>query len=319
MIFIVFCITVSITGYLSNVSPVKKARQNNTQFFNATIQDGDTSFQRIVCFTPEKHPSFLAAQKEESNAVKIKDVELKSSNLKGFTMECKVKFESVVLPNQEVDFQRQPPPDTVSADVQISQLITLPPGTKVNLTGYINIDNRPIVDADLPYLRDPIPKREVAFNDDSGIIALSLWGDKIQSVPESGTYRLTNILFKRSANSFYLTTNLGSMITPSEIEIAKNGLLPADLVTIVVSLPPSNVHSTSLKYFCNHCKKFNKNESPNPILFVCGCGGNQMSIRLKKRVEAKLEVQTEKGEKTVYIGGQQMEKFFQMNNKNLPN
>ena len=44
-----------------------------------------------------------------------------------------------------------------------------------------------------------------------------------------------------------------------------------------------------------------------------------MAIRLTKKVEAKLEVNTEKGTKTVHVGGPQMSKYFQMKNKTLPN
>ena len=131
---------------------------------------------------------------------------------------------------------------------------------------------------------------------------------------------MKNVILKQSAKcSFYISTNTKSEITASQTQIARNNLLPSDLISYTVLLPPITVHSTSLRYFCNHCKKFTLNHSPNPILFVCQCGGNQMAIRLTKKVEAKLEVNTEKGTKTVHVGGPQMSKYFQMKNKTLPN
>ena len=82
--------------------------------------------------------------------------------------------------------------------LELSRIGSLPAGSKVSLTAYVNIDDRPEVETTLPYLKDPIAKKEVAINDNSGIVTLTLWGDKIPLVPQSGTYLLKNLIVKEA-------------------------------------------------------------------------------------------------------------------------
>ena len=117
----------------------------------------------------------------------------------------------------------------------------------------------------------------------------------------------------------FLTTNTSSTIIQSNDTIDKNELVPSELKTSIVPLPPNNVHSAKIRYFCTHCRNFNENACPNPILFNCSdCRSNSMTIRLKKKVEAKLEVNIDGLDKTVFVAGPQMKKFFELQNQSLP-
>ena len=120
-----------MTGFLSNVSPVKKARRSNIEYFNATLQSSPSSFQRIVCYDPIKQPSFADAERQ-AQPVKINNLEIKNSKLKEFENEVKVCHSSSIIANQKVDFEPTLSlTDESAPEMKISELSSLPPGSKV--------------------------------------------------------------------------------------------------------------------------------------------------------------------------------------------
>ena len=66
-----------MSGYLSNVSPVKTSKNLKRKYFNFTLTD-DTNIHRGVFFSPEKHKLFSSIEdKQSSNS---------DTELKGFTV-----------------------------------------------------------------------------------------------------------------------------------------------------------------------------------------------------------------------------------------
>ena len=56
----------SLSGYLSEVSPVKFSNDKKRKYFNFSIQN-DNSMFRGVCFSPEKHALFNDISKDGNN------------------------------------------------------------------------------------------------------------------------------------------------------------------------------------------------------------------------------------------------------------
>ena len=58
-----------MSGYTSDVSPVKVSKDRKRKYFNFIITDDATCgvCHRGVCFSPEKHQLFSSVAKEESN------------------------------------------------------------------------------------------------------------------------------------------------------------------------------------------------------------------------------------------------------------
>jgi hypothetical protein len=66
----------SLTGYLSDVSPVKTSSNGTTRYFTAKLQSSKSEVRRLVSFTPEKHAEYVRSS-QQSTPVKISNAILK--------------------------------------------------------------------------------------------------------------------------------------------------------------------------------------------------------------------------------------------------
>ena len=55
--FLIYYLDVSVSGYHSEISPIKVSKDKNRRYFNLSIQNDDTLHQG-VCFSSEKHRLF---------------------------------------------------------------------------------------------------------------------------------------------------------------------------------------------------------------------------------------------------------------------
>ena len=69
-----------MSGYISDVSPIKTSKDQKRKFFNFTMTDAVTS-HRDVCFSPEKHKLFSnIAQEQSNNGLEIKRFKIAPKN-----------------------------------------------------------------------------------------------------------------------------------------------------------------------------------------------------------------------------------------------
>ena len=69
-----------MSGYISDVSPIKTSKDQKRKFFNFTMTDDVTS-HRGVCFSPEKHKLFSnIAQEQSNNGLEIKRFKIALQN-----------------------------------------------------------------------------------------------------------------------------------------------------------------------------------------------------------------------------------------------
>ena len=57
ILFLIYYLHVSVSGYLSEVTPIKVSKDKKRRYFNFSIQDDDT-IHCCVCFSREKHRLF---------------------------------------------------------------------------------------------------------------------------------------------------------------------------------------------------------------------------------------------------------------------
>lgn len=93
----------AISGYVHDVSPVKRSNSNNL-YFNATFQNGD-QMQRLVSFDPDKHASFIHAEKMAS-PVQLKQITVEPSR-DGQGTDIKVNRYSQLTVLKELNFKRR--------------------------------------------------------------------------------------------------------------------------------------------------------------------------------------------------------------------
>ena len=69
-----------MSGYISDVSPIKTSKDQKRKFFNFTMTDDVTS-HRGVCSSPEKHKLFSnIAQEQSNNGLEIKIFKIAPQN-----------------------------------------------------------------------------------------------------------------------------------------------------------------------------------------------------------------------------------------------
>lgn len=66
----------SLTGYLTDVSPIKTSGSGTTKYFTAKFQTSKTEVRRLVSFSPEKHGEYMRSS-QQSTPVKLTNAKLK--------------------------------------------------------------------------------------------------------------------------------------------------------------------------------------------------------------------------------------------------
>ena len=79
---------------------------------------------------------------------------------------------------------------------------------EVSVKVFVKVSTFPEIKVNLPYLSNPIQKKEACANDGSGVIPIVLWDKHVQFVTEDGCYLIKNAVFRRyKSHQVQLTTN----------------------------------------------------------------------------------------------------------------
>ena len=65
--FLTYYLDLSVSGYLSEVSPIQVSKDKKRRYFSFSIQNDDT-LHRCVCFSPEKRRLFNDIIRDSSNS-----------------------------------------------------------------------------------------------------------------------------------------------------------------------------------------------------------------------------------------------------------
>lgn len=122
----------NVTGYIHNVSPVKRSSNNNL-YFNSTFQTPE-EMKRIVCFDAEKHPSFTNAEKLRS-PIKLSNVSIvPSRDGQGTDIQLNSKSKLTVLDSGSVSFKRRLFTDSTNVNLRKIRDIKHPSGMVCSYT-----------------------------------------------------------------------------------------------------------------------------------------------------------------------------------------
>ena len=92
----------SVSGYLSNVSPIKISKNNN-KYFNAKLQTSSEDIQDVVVFTTILHKDMKSMDQPDASPVKLDNVQ---QNLDYIALNRLTKLRKTT-----VDFDRRQPSD----------------------------------------------------------------------------------------------------------------------------------------------------------------------------------------------------------------
>ena len=297
--FVLFFTSVEISGYIQNISPLKRSKKN-VEYFTAVLQNQENQFDKLVCFSPSKKAKMEKSCLERS-PVKIQGAKRTPSKFKPFDNEILVAEENIVLDGQlEFEFSQYQEVLEDAPLTKIGDLTKCGDREKVTVKVFVKVTTFPAVKVNLPYLSNPIQKKEACANDTTGTIPIVLWDKHVDFVSDDGSYLIKNAVFRKYRNQQVQLTTNSSKLTKSKFQ-----------------LPPSNVTILPIKFFCSKCKSFTSNKSENSMLFSCAeCNSSCISNKVSRKVEAKIQLSSPPV--TVFISSPQLEEFFIREKKRIP-
>lgn len=106
----------------------------------------------------------------------------------------------------------------------------------------MKVTSFPAAKVNLPYLSNPIQKKEACANDSTGTISIVLWDKHVEFVSEDGSYLIKNAVFRKYRNQqVQLTTNSSTVFEKLSDVIDQPTTIPFELTKSKFQLPPSNV------------------------------------------------------------------------------
>lgn len=78
---------------------------------------------------------------------------------------------------------------------KVADLVKCRDRDNVSVKVFVKVSTFPEVKVNLPYLSNPIQKKEACANNGSGVIPIVLWNKHVQFVVEDGSYLVKNVVF----------------------------------------------------------------------------------------------------------------------------
>lgn len=255
----------SITGYIHNLSPIKKSQK--TSYFDMQIQTHD-SILRGVCFSPPKLDKFKDIC-ETKSPVKLTNVNIKvSDDTQSVLMDNRTNIEQV-----EPEFQIQvlePIQNIASlAAVNNRQLVTL----KAEITQLSGIKR---ISTQYGIKR----KLEGILSDAHSSIRIILWEDFTEQVKDGDTYNFKNLRVRKEPNSNELYVNTppsGCTIEACDAfkePTAQPLQLPDVFTNVTCPALILGINNFTTYFSCSGCKKKLPSEAVT-IVKCISCGMKQ--------------------------------------------
>ncbi|XP_068726907.1 uncharacterized protein [Montipora capricornis] len=241
----------TVSGYIHSVSPVKKAANSQTKYFNCSIQTSDTVV-RAVCFNPDKKPHLEKIQKGKT-AVTLFNVRSSiKDEVESVVIQNNTKMQPVVLPfsYKDISMMSSLPSLASLQDVSLEQLVEVK-AKLTRLTAVKTQNNR---------FGQPLQKQEAILVDHTTSIKVILWQEHCNTLTEEKTYRLKNLRIKESYGTRYLNTPKSEHFEFEEIPAFTQSL--AAVATDIESLSQAKmsakiigVQSATKSLSCVACNK----------------------------------------------------------------
>lgn len=219
MIAILFCnwcfsfnsIIGSKHGFIHNLSPLKRSRGKGVHWFDFHLQTSPTKVQRVLAFNAPAHQQIQHFQNTKT-PVFLKNLIIKEDeNDWIFNQQSNVS----VAPNSDITFtykeQLQPIPSTSqlpSVDITISQLNTMTPNQKVNVTGTLSFGQKQPKKVLVKSTQETsFVKEDCILEDSTGYTSIHIWNPLITQLKNTYSYRLNNLTVKNFQGNTFLSTS----------------------------------------------------------------------------------------------------------------
>ncbi|XP_033726298.1 uncharacterized protein LOC117315965 [Pecten maximus] len=287
----------SCTGYIHDVSPIKRSKANNP-YFEGTIQTADRQYQRLVCFDTNKHGTLQAAATSKT-PLKLSSIKQSPSRADSTKSDVVINQSSTLeLKVRKLDFDHYAmKKQTGTTPTPIKTIVEqIPEYNKVTIAGKVASIGEPIKQ-EVRGLN--MTKQDVIIADQTDFINLTVWNNMVDSLLHNHHYILTNLTTRNFNNTKTLTTTVST--TVQELEEVPTDL--KNVVNVDMDLAPvsqkivgeiSQVMIAQSK-ICNACKKKVGDQMCNEhstFFRCCFCNMKQKSSSLKTSMSGTLNITT---------------------------
>lgn len=233
----------SIVGYISDVSPIKQARESKRKYFDFTLNT-ENSEERSVCFSPEKHKliSIIESEKSGCELKKFKKSDRDDILVTDYTSVKKVKLSFEMPAKQEVITEVA----TIKNECELMDVI--------DVCGIIELlgEKQTI---ELSYSQSTLPLQKAILQDNTGTIAVSFFGDLCDKVKSNKCYKITKLrIAKYMSERLLKTTEMSTITESSDTDIEPNLSDAVSDRTISGKIVGVDLRSLNSKTICYHCK-----------------------------------------------------------------
>ena len=300
------------------MSPTRPGRYNKSiLYYDLQIQTTDCTY-RGVSYREDLRDKLVKSEKNKS-PVKLKNIKRKMNFMDNTKTDIEINEETELIEQAEAPFKYRKVMDEICPIVTISQILKEKKhDDKISLHCYVNINNRPITSTKLKHSDVIVNKKEVACNDNTGTIKLTIWGNNISFIKTNGVFFIQQAKVNEYPQGVLsITTTPSSYIRPSteDIQISKSSL--KDLVSYSVKFPPTSVQVLSSTKCCTKCGKSSQSGVQGK-LFICEhCQAMSLASKIKSRYSIKLGFENS-SKSSVVMYHPQVTEYFQMKSTPIP-
>lgn len=257
------------------------------------MQTSPTKVQRVLAFNAPAHQQIQHFQNTKT-PVFLKNLIIKQDESDWiFNQQSNIS----VAPNSDITFnyeeQLQPIPSTSqlpSVDISISQLNTMTPNQKVNVTGTLSLGQKQPKKILVKSTQQiSLVKEDCILEDSTGHTSIHIWNPLITQLKNTYSYRLDNLTVKNFQGNTFLSTS--PFTTYTQLQNTLSSLKgPAILETPEKQIFVDNfklVSKLSIFLSCQVCKKRITDVSGTSVKCQ-NCSTHQKIVDYKREASAKL-------------------------------
>ena len=270
------CFLDSLIVYVHDVTTAKTVQRNDKNYFNMHLQSTDKIYQS-VSYRQELHKIFCKAL-ESKRPIKLTSIRRKLNFLDHTKKDIEINNTTKLQIIENASF---PYLISLNSILTIKEILD----TKKNdengsLIAYLAAGNRPVIQTRLKKFGSIVHKKEIAANNNSGMVKITLWGSRINDVPLNRVFKIKDAIVNEYNHTKSLNTNGQTVFTISDHNIQPSKVTLTDLVIRRLRFAPEAITDMDVKFTCLRCGKYVANG--NSKLFKCpSCSAAVLASKLK--------------------------------------
>eukprot|EP00111_Clytia_hemisphaerica_P012616 TCONS_00037086-protein len=270
-----------LVSYVHDVSPLKKARKSNIDYFNFKAQTEKTVHQG-VSFNKDFRDTMVEASSSKS-PVKLKNYKCKANYFDNTKTDIQLDRKSHVATLSSAEFKHQKQSNPNANIMTCQKILAEGYDSKiVSVVGYVCLDSC------YATRTNDSSRIDVYFNDDSGSIPLTIWNPEVRGVI-NGVYDIFNLAVRQitiaGGTQLILSTTESTVFKQSKSNVQKKAA--EYKLSEVLSFPIESCFKSGTSIRCNKstCRKLFSIDISGAKTnhYKCPCG-NRVKFTAKNTV-----------------------------------